>query len=114
MNVKSRKSIEKIIIHADKSISYTVNLHGWWEDCKTLEAIVFNLAQIGELVRFVEIDLQNENKHINWPAMKGLRNRIIHDYDYVVPIVIRKIVENDLPKLIVNLTQLLNECKNTP
>ena len=109
MNARSRSAIEKIIIHAEKSISYAANLHNWWEDSKTLEAIVFNLAQIGELVKFVEVDIQNENKHINWPAMKGLRNRIIHDYDYVIPLIIRNIVENDLPELLDNLSILLNK-----
>jgi uncharacterized protein with HEPN domain len=54
MNARSRSVIEKIIIHAEKSIIYSANLHNWWEDSKTLEAIVFNLAQIGELVKFIE------------------------------------------------------------
>ena len=107
MNEKSRKSIEKIITHADKSISYTSSLENWWNDSKTLEAVVFNLAQIGELVRFIEVKVQDENKHINWPALKGLRNRIIHDYDYVRPIIIKRIIENDLPKLIDDLKNLI-------
>lgn len=103
MNEKSRKTIEKIIIHAEKATGYTHCINNWSEDSKTLEAVVFNLAQIGELVRFVDPDLQDEYKHINWAAMKGLRNRIIHDYDCIMPIVIEKIVDYDLPKLITDL-----------
>ncbi|HAL73779.1 MAG TPA: hypothetical protein DCM45_01650 [Clostridiales bacterium] len=106
MNEKSHNAIEKIIKHADKAIQYTAAIPLWWEDSKTLEAVVFNLAQIGELVRFVDEEVQNNNRHINWPAMKGLRNRIIHDYDYIVPIVIKRIVENDLTVLIRDLSRI--------
>jgi uncharacterized protein with HEPN domain len=107
MNEKSRKAIIKIIVHAEKATGYASCLDNWVEDSKTLEAVVFNLAQIGELVRFVDTDLQNEFNHINWAAMKGLRNRIIHDYDCVIPVVIRKIVETDLPKLVSELRNII-------
>ncbi len=107
MNEKSRNTLAKIIHHSVKSIEYTKLQGAWWEDDRTLEAIVFNLAQIGELVRFVEESVQQENEYINWAAMKGLRNRIVHDYDYINPLVIRGIVEKDLPQLIIDLTSCL-------
>lgn len=108
MNDKSLKSIEKIIIHAQKAIDYS-SMENWWEDNKSLEAIVFNLAQIGELVRFVDDDVLTKYAGINWPALKGLRNRIIHDYDYVKPLVIKSIVQNDLPKLVNDLESIIDQ-----
>lgn len=107
MNEKSRKAINKIIVHAVKATSYASRLENWIEDSKTLEAIVFNLAQIGELVRFVDTDVQEQFNHINWAAMKGLRNRIIHDYDCIMPVVIKMIVEKDLPKLVSELRRII-------
>lgn len=107
MNEKSRKAIEKIIVHAEKAISYVNCFDNWVEDSKTLEAVVFNLAQIGELVRFVDTELQDEFNHINWAAMRGLRNRIIHDYDCIIPVVIKKIVEKDLSKLVLELKNII-------
>jgi uncharacterized protein with HEPN domain len=109
MNEKSLNSIRKIVTHAQKAVAYASSSSVWWEDDKCLEAIVFNLAQIGELVRFVEDEIQSQSPQVNWPAMKGLRNRIIHDYDYVKPLVIKSIVQNDLPKLIENLKMILDE-----
>ena len=113
MNEKSLNSIRKIGAHAQKAVDYASSTPIWWEDDKCLDAIVFNLAQIGELVRFVEDEIQSKSPQINWPAMKGLRNRIIHDYDDVKPLVIKAIVLNDLPKLIENLKMILNERKHS-
>lgn len=109
MNERSRRAVEKIILHANKSIAYT-KFQGdgiWWKDDMILEAIVFNLAQIGELVRFVEESVQIEFSHINWSAMRGLRNRIIHDYDFIQPNMIKATIERDLPILVNDLNLIL-------
>ena len=108
MNEKSLNAIIKIINHSEKSCDYASSLQFWWEDNRTLEAIVFNLAQIGELVRYIDAEIIEKYNEINWPAMRGLRNRIIHDYDYIKPLVIKKIISDDLPNLIIDLKQLLS------
>lgn len=109
MNEKSLKSIGKILNHARKIASYSSKDEIWFEDDRTLEAVVFNLAQIGELVRFVDPDLQQKYPGINWAAMRGLRNRIIHDYDYINPLIIKSIAQRDIILLIKNLEQVMNE-----
>ena len=107
MNVKSHRSLLKVIHHAEKILSYSTSTVEWWNDDKSLEAIVFNLAQIGEWVKFVEDSVQNKYEQVNWAAMRGLRNRIIHDYDYINPLVIRGIIDKDLPKLVLDLQHIL-------
>ena len=107
MKEKSLNSLRKIILHAEKIINYAAATGDWWEDELILEAIVFNMAQIGELVRFVEADIQSKYIHVNWAAMKGLRNRIIHDYDDIKPLVIRNIVSKDLPSLKTELLEIM-------
>ncbi len=52
-------------------------------DRKTINACVFNLSQIGELVGKVSNELQEEYSNIEWRGIKALRNRIVHDYDGV-------------------------------
>jgi len=44
MNEKSLKSIGKILNHARKIASYSSKYENWFEDDRTLEAVVFNLA----------------------------------------------------------------------
>lgn len=51
------------------------------EDRKTINACVFNLSQIGELVGKVSKETIQENPNIEWRGLKALRNRIVHDYE---------------------------------
>lgn len=53
------------------------------KDKKTINACVFNLSQIGELAGKISEEVIKENKQIEWRGLKGLRNRIVHDYDGV-------------------------------
>ena len=48
-----------------------------------VEACVFNLSQIGELVRHLDRDFIEQHSDVPWAQMRGLRNRIIHDYEGV-------------------------------
>jgi len=41
--------------------------------------------------------------------MRGLRNRIIHDYNYINPLIIKSIAQRDIILLINNLEQVMNE-----
>ena len=53
------------------------------KDRKTVNACVFNLSQIGELVGKVSEETIKENPNIEWRGLKALRNRIVHDYEGV-------------------------------
>lgn len=52
-------------------------------DRKTINACVFNLSQIGELVGKLSENVIKENSNVEWRGLKGLRNRIVHDYEGV-------------------------------
>jgi uncharacterized protein with HEPN domain len=76
-------------------------------DIKTKRATERNIEIIGEAVnRIVKldqtIDIQNAKNII------GTRNRIIHGYDSVSDALIWSIVINHLPKLKIEVNQLLN------
>lgn len=54
------------------------------KDVKTQDATIFNISQIGELVRNITDETINRYNNIEWRMIKGLRNRIIHDYDGII------------------------------
>lgn len=64
-----------------------------------VEACVFNLGQIGELVRHLDNDFMNQHSRIPWAQMRGLRNRIIHDYEGVNLVLVWDIIKYDIPDL---------------
>jgi uncharacterized protein with HEPN domain len=70
-------------------------------------AIVRLLEIIGEAAGRVSSETREAHSHIPWRATINLRNRLIHGYDTVDYEVVKQIIEDDLPPLIVQLTAIL-------
>ena len=64
-----------------------------------VEACVFNLSQIGELVRHFDKEFVEIHDDIPWSQIKGLRNRIVHDYEGVNLRLVWEIIDGDLQEL---------------
>ena len=101
MNNKEKYAILKMIEYINKSIDYTKDLSYelFEKDIKTQDATIFNISQIGELVRNITDETISKYNNIEWRMIKGLRNRIIHDYDGINLTNIWYTIENDLPIL---------------
>ena len=106
--MKNQRLLIKTINYIDKIIAYTkdVDYQGFKENTMMVEACVFNLSQIGELVNKLEKGYIIDNPEIPWFKIKGLRNRIIHDYEGVNHILIWEIITTDLKKLKTQLDEL--------
>jgi len=63
------------------------------------EACVFNLLQMGESVCRLDEKFTHDHPEIPWIKIRGLRNRIAHDYDGVSIDIIWDIIQNDLEPL---------------
>jgi len=78
------------------------------KDIKTKRAIERDIEIIGEAVNRIVKKNPNFNL-VNSRQIIGTRNRIIHGYDMISDDMIWSIVINHLPKLKVEVEQLLNE-----
>ncbi len=45
-----------------------------------IDSMMFRLIQVAENNERLSAKFKNENKDIPWHAIKGMRNRIVHDY----------------------------------
>jgi len=63
------------------------------------EAILRNLAVIGEAVRSLPDDTTQAHPEIPWPAIIGLRNIVVHEYFAIRSELIVDIVDNHLTAL---------------
>ena len=90
--------VEKLIAYADKILGYCDGLdyEAFANDSKLVEACVFNLSQMGELVNRIDPEFAEQHPEIRWHDMYGLRNRIVHDYEGVNLQLIWQIVSDDL------------------
>lgn len=104
MNDKDRKNIMKIIHHIKLVNQYVSNVHSFEEFSKNqmvIDAVVFNLSQIGEIAKNgISIYLKSNLHSIPWNQIYGFRNRIIHNYQDVNMKIVYDTIHNDLSMLL--------------
>lgn len=113
MKNKEYVSLLKMIEYIDKSIKYTSNysFEEFCNDDKTIDATIFSISQIGELVKNITSETMEKYSSIEWNMIKGLRNRIVHDYEGINLKTIWYIVNNDIYQLKVDIQLIINEEK---
>ena len=111
MRSKDRIIIQKIITYISEIKEYTENMsaEGFLTDKKTMTACAFSVSQIGELAKEISDETQSTYKDIPWSAIKGMRNKIVHDYENVDLAVLWGTIEKSLPELKIRLEKILFE-----
>lgn len=70
-----------------------------------IDSIMFRLIQVSENSDKLTDEFKTCYHSIPWRAMKGMRNRIVHEYGNVDLEVIFDTVKNDIPKLLHDLKE---------
>jgi len=78
------------------------------KDSLLQDAIVRRLEIIGEAAGKVSPATQKKYASLPWQAMKGTRNRVIHEYDSIQMDIIWDIVKKDLPFLVKELEKVVS------
>ena len=78
------------------------------KDSLLQDAVVRRLEIIGEAAGRVSPVTQKKYASLPWQAMKGTRNRIIHEYDSIQMDIIWDIVKQDLPFLVKELEKIVS------
>jgi len=78
---------------------YTANLsfENFTSNFMVIEACLYNIQIIGEAVSQLPEDVKSNNPHIPWTLIKGMRNRLIHEYFGTDLPVVWNVITNDLP-----------------
>ena len=108
MNNHDCKTIKKMVEHCDHIIKYM-------KDCETIdefekntmlvEAVVFNLVQLGELAHTeLSDETKKEMNQIPWKQIYGMRNRIVHGYEDIRLSVVWETAKHDIENLKNSLT----------
>lgn len=70
---------------------------------------MFNISQIGELVKNISKETMDKYSNIEWNMIKGLRNRIVHDYEGINLKSIWYVLENDIKILKIEIENILKQ-----
>jgi len=71
-----------------------------------LDSVMFRLIQISENSDKLTDDFKTRHNNIPWRAIKGLRNRIVHEYGNVDLTIVYDTVKNDIPQLLAELREI--------
>lgn len=90
---------QDIIECIDKIEKYTdkINYEDFFNDEKTVDAVIRNFGIIGEAANRIPDDIKQSYPNIEWKKIVALRNRVIHDYFGVDLEIVWFIVQNDIP-----------------
>ena len=101
MKSKDRIIIQKIIRYIEDVELYVEGMEAinFLDDKKTITACAFTVSQIGELSKDISEETQEKYEHIPWKSIKGMRNKIVHDYENVDLSVLWGTIKNSLPEL---------------
>ena len=69
------------------------------QDAKTVKAVLYNLAIIGEVAGQLLPEVELLYPEIPWVDIRGIRNLIIHEYFQVNLDIVWETVQTDLPTL---------------
>ena len=75
-------------------------------------AFVRSLEIIGEATKKIHPELRNKYPDVEWRAMAGMRDKLVHDYFGVDYDIVWDVVINKLPKLSQNIKRILREESN--
>lgn len=100
MSKRLPSAIIKDMLHCIDHVQlYTTNLS--FDDFTTnfmaLEACLYNIQVIGEAVAQLADDVKESEPQIPWILIKGMRNRLIHEYFGTDLPVVWNVIKNELP-----------------
>jgi uncharacterized protein with HEPN domain len=78
-------------------------------DDKTQFAVVRALEIVGEATKRIPPDLRTQHPEVQWRAMAGIRDKLIHDYVSINLEIVWKTVQQDLPALIPIIERILKD-----
>ena len=74
-----------------------------------IDSIMFRIVQMAENGAKMSEAFRAENPDIPWAAIRGMRNRIVHNYGVVSMTIVYDTVSNHMPKMYAMLKEILDE-----
>lgn len=105
--------LRHILAEADYLIKESIGLteDGFLADETFRRAFVRSLEIIGEAAKKVPEEFRAQHQGVEWRAMAGMRDRLIHNYFGVDYQLVWDIVQNRIPELRDRIASILGVCR---
>lgn len=70
-------------------------------------AVIREIQVIGEAARLISDETKNDNTQIDWSAISGMRNRVVHEYFNIDLDIVWDTIQIDIPLLIQQIEPLV-------
>lgn len=113
--MKDEQALNRILGHLLSIQEYMTSISSsrdFLNNKMILEAVSFNLSQIGEIAKHqLSLTIKEHYPDIVWKGIYGFRNRIIHDYENINMDIVYDVVQNELPRLKAMIINILADMK---
>lgn len=101
MSRSAPERLADILAAVDRTLSYRPRLDDSDPVVAAMayDAVLRNLAVIGEAVRALPEEVKARAPEVPWPSIAGLRNVVVHEYFRVEPDVVKDVIDGDLTAL---------------
>lgn len=87
------------------------NFEKFSRDEQMIDAVVRNLSIIGEAVKNIPKEIKAKNPDVAWNEIKGMRNKVVHEYFGIDEEILWKTIKDDLPIFKKQIAKLLRTVK---
>ena len=105
MSRSDEERLDDIRAAISRCIAYREHLDSSELGSMAYDAVLRNLAVIGEAVKSLPDEFKEKHATTPWASIAGLRNVVVHEYFRVNPDLIRDILDNQLAPLLDDLGQ---------
>ena len=79
------------------------------KDKKTKNAVIRSIEVIAEAAKYIPASIKNNDPDIPWTKIKGMRNKMIHEYFGIDEEILWKVAVEDIPPLRQKIKKILDK-----
>jgi uncharacterized protein with HEPN domain len=106
--------LEDMQTATEENLNFTKGLdfQGFLGSLQTIKAVLFNLQLLGEASNKVPNEIKALAPKVPWQELRGLRNRVVHEYFDMNLEMVWTITSKHLPDLLLELNTLIAQLKD--